>query len=793
MKLISSVTLFYSNISDHSNALILITRYFLAIGLLIFIIGISFGQKGKVFGIIRLNDQPTEFVTVHLKNTDKGTTSDEHGFYDVELEYGIHTLVIQMIGIETQEHEVNIQEFQPNIKLDIDLIESAHQVNEVVVTGTKTFKRKTDSPVIVNVLDSKTLGNLQVCNMSEGLKFQPGLRVETDCQTCGYTQLRMNGLAGGYSQILINGRPIFSPLMSLYGMELLPVNMIERIEIVRGGGSSLYGTSAIAGTVNVITKLPKKNTYDLSVFNQWINGRANDLLLTANSTWVNAANNAGIAFVMNHRSRASYDANGDNFSELPQLRSTVIGTNIFFKPSSAQKIELSLNKMDEYRLGGEMVNKPAFLAQQSEERDHDIWMGNIDYQLNFNQDNSSFIAFGAFQNTKRKHYTGIFPDENDQILAHITNPPYGYSLNTTIQGGIQINHRLNNFLGGKNVLTIGSEYIFDKINDQISKYRYSIDQNVKDWGSFFQSDWQVIPKINLLSGIRIDQHNLLKGLVWSPRFSVLYKPNVNVQLRMGYGTGFRAPQAFDTDLHIAFAGGGVSRVRLDPNLTRESSKSISASINYDKTSQKMIYGFTLEGFYTDLSDAFILENTGVDSFGNIFLKTNGEAAKVAGITTELRYNLNKKIQLESGLTWQSSTYAKAVNYIQDVTPIRNFIRTPNVYGFANLNGNITKILAMNVNYVYTGKMKLVHFAGAEGVNADQITESRAFSEISAKLSYTIHLHNKYGSDLEVFGGIKNIMNAYQDDFDKGKNRDSNYVYGPSLPRTIYIGFKLKAE
>lgn len=137
-------------------------------------------------------------------------------------------------------------------------IERKLNLEEIVVTGTKTFKRKTESPVIVNIIDSKVLGNLQVCNLSEGLKFQPGLRVETDCQTCGYTQLRMNGLQGGYSQILINGRPIFSPLMSLYGMEQLPVNMIERIEVVRGGGSSLYGSSAVGGTVNVITKLPKK-------------------------------------------------------------------------------------------------------------------------------------------------------------------------------------------------------------------------------------------------------------------------------------------------------------------------------------------------------------------------------------------------------------------------------------------------------------------------------------------------------------------------------------------------------
>ena len=117
---------------------------------------------------------------------------------------------------------------------DINVESSSHDIEQVVVTGTKTFKRQNESPVIVNVIDSRKLQSVQACNLSEGLNFQSGIRVETDCQTCNYTQLRMNGLSGGYSQILINGRPIFSPLIGMYGMDQIPSNMIDRIEIVRG-------------------------------------------------------------------------------------------------------------------------------------------------------------------------------------------------------------------------------------------------------------------------------------------------------------------------------------------------------------------------------------------------------------------------------------------------------------------------------------------------------------------------------------------------------------------------------
>ena len=110
---------------------------------------------------------------------------------------------------------------------------------------------------------------MQACNLSEGLSFQPGVRLETDCQTCNYTQLRMNGLSGGYSQILINGKSIFSPLTGLYGMEQIPSNMIERIEVVRGGGSALYGSSAIGGVVNVITKFSDQNNYSVGYNYIW--------------------------------------------------------------------------------------------------------------------------------------------------------------------------------------------------------------------------------------------------------------------------------------------------------------------------------------------------------------------------------------------------------------------------------------------------------------------------------------------------------------------------------------------
>lgn len=756
------------------------------------IISLGFSQNGNLSGRVCYNNQSLDFINVVLNNGLKSTKTNKNGMYAFKnLPEGKYIVTVSNSFYQTSKKEITINS-AGSVTLNFELIAFQNNLDVVVITGTKTGKRKTQSPVIVNVLDSKTLDNLQVCNLSEGLKFQPGLRVETNCQTCNYQQLRMNGLAGGYSQILINGRPIFSPLMGLYGLEQLPVNMIDRIEVVRGGGSSLYGSSAIGGTVNVITKIPKRDSFELNSFYQNIGGQTSDYLINGNASFVSKNKDAGVSLFLTHRERDFFDANGDNYSEIPKIENNSIGANLFFKPTDNQKIELSISNLNEYRFGGEMVDKPAYLTQQSEERKHKIWLGSLDYQYNFKDQKSSLITYAAWQNTDRTHYTGIIPDEEPALQNHLENPPYGMSKNQTLQGGLQFNYRLDAFLKGSNVITIGTEYISDKVFDEIKSYNYVVDQHTKDFGSFAQSDWEILPSLNLLSGVRMDVHNLVDNVVFSPRFALLYKLKTNTQFRLSYGTGFRAPQAFDTDLHVAFAGGGVSRVIYDPNLKEERSKSWSASVNYDKPTENFIFGFTLEGFYTHLQDAFILENSGSDAFGEIFEKQNGDGATVQGITVELRANLEQKIQFESGFTFQSSKFQNAVTYIEGVAPTRDFLRTPNQYGFANLTMNASKKLKLNLNYVFTGTMKISHFAGAPNQITDEFLNTPTFSEVNSKIGYTIP-SKKYDMNFEIYGGLKNMLNRYQNDFDIGKNRDSNYVYGPAFPRTVFFGLKISSD
>ncbi|WP_346855668.1 TonB-dependent receptor [uncultured Draconibacterium sp.] len=746
-----------------------------------------------IIGHVVSKGEHIPFVNIYLEGTNYGTATDVTGHYMlIDLPTGEFTLVAKMVGYKLGKKQVVLKAGE-TVEVKFDLEEDVIHMDEVVITGTKTFKRQTESAVIVNVLDGKTIDKVAAQTISESLSFQPGLRMETDCQTCNYTQLRMNGLGGAYSQILINSRAVFSPLTGLYGLEQLPTALVERIEVVRGGASALYGSSAIGGTVNIITKVPQRNSYEVTSNNTIIGADALDYNVNATLTALSQKRNAGMAMYAFHRNRDAYDANGDNFSELPEITNNSFGINSFFQLDEDQKIEANFSATNEYRYGGEQIEGPAYIAKQSEERTHDIIMGGIDYSYNRSM-NTGFVVYTAGQYTKRKHYTGIAPDGGDELQDFNNAPPYGHSKNYTYQFGAQLNHAVNNFVGaGTNILTFGAEFVTDDVYDQIEAYDYLIDQTTNNFGAFVQSDWSITQKTTLLAGIRADKHNFVDDLILNPRVSLLLKPNLNTQLRLSWSTGFRAPQAFDADMHIAFAGGGIQTIKLAEDLEAERSQSVSTSLNWDKPSEKHIYGFTLEGFYTQLKDAFILEETGTDESGNsVMEKRNGGNSYVYGATFEARTNLNRKLQIEAGFTLQKSRYEEEVIWSEELSGTKDYLRTPNAYGYYTLSWTPTQRFSASLSGVYTGTMLVPHYglAGDAGtIDEDVLFESPAFMETNIKLGYTINL-KRIDSSIEFFGGVSNLFDDYQDDFDSGKNRDSGYIYGPAKPRSVFFGVKL---
>ncbi|MET6997078.1 TonB-dependent receptor [Chitinophaga defluvii] len=746
--------------------------------LLLLLSASAIAQNGSVKGKVTANGAPVPYANIILSNTTLGASSGRQGAFEVKnIPPGNYELVVSAIGFQTSTLKLKITADQ-QVTVAVAMNETFAALNEVVVTGTRTSRRRLESPVAVNILDSRTFNITQSNTLSDGLCFQPGLRMETDCQTCNYSQLRMNGMGGAYSQILINSRPVFSSLMSLYGLEQIPSNMIDRVEVVKGGGSVLYGSSAIAGTVNIITKEPKKSSFTVSNNTSLVDGKVPDNFINANVTVVNEDQNAGVSFFASHRNRDAYDANGDGYSEMPKLTNNSFGFNAFLKFDPRNKLELNGWSINEERRGGNKIDEQADKADQSEYRLHNILVGGFNYEHRFRNENTSFSIYGSAQNTKRNHYTG---------MDHVDG--WGKTKNHSFQGGIQVNHTLNDFLGGKNTLTTGIEEQYEYTFDEIKAYDYLIDQKVNLAGAFLQSDWEVTPSFTVLSGLRVNKSNRVKEAIVTPRLSMLYKLGTTTQFRASYARGFKAPQALETDMHMAFANGGVSVIRVSPDLIAETSNSFNASADFNKANEKLIYGFTLDGFYTRLNNVFILEETGTDENGNQqLIRKNGGIATVKGVTLEGRLNYSQRFQLETGVTLQKSVYGDPVAWSTELPGSTKYLRTPEVYGFYTLTILPQSRFNAALSGVLTGPMDIPHFAGAPGIDKDLVKRTSAFLETNLKLSYQFTLKS-IGQDLQFNAGIQNIFNQYQDDFDTGKNRDSNYIYGPGRPRTFFFGFK----
>lgn len=745
----------------------------------------------SLIGSVRSQSGFISYANILFKSDNQsfGLSSNENGFFKLDdISLGEWNVTITAIGMQKIDSIIYID--SSINELNFHLKNLIYDMDQIVVTGTKTFKNKSESAVLVNVIDNLMLSNLHACNLAEGLNFKSGLRLEVDCQTCNYTQLRINGLSGGYSQILINGRPIFSPLAGLYGLEQIPVNMIERLEIVKGGGSALYGSSAVGGVINIITRLPKKNSYSFGYNYNTINNVSSDINFFGNSSVVSQNGNAGLSFFTNLRDRMWYDHNDDNFSELPLIKGRSFGLNLFLIPKNNHKVEFNFGSINSYRYGGEMIDVEPHFALQAEERSHEILVGNIDYQINYNN-KSSLVSYLSTQNTRRDHYTGVRPQLGTYIdLYHLQNPPYGKSESNTSLLGIQYNYELNVF-SKVNLISVGSELSNDDVFDKISAYNYLLDNKVNNASFFIQSDWLLSDDLNLLAGLRLDRNSLIDNDIFSPRASLLYNLNMNMQFRCSFGKGFRAPQAFDTDLHLTFANGGVSRIILDEDLKEERSNSYTLSINYDKPSYNYIYGFTFEFFNTHLEDVFYQEYSGLDEYGQVFIKKNGAEALVRGFSMESRLNIAKKFQLEAAFTIQESAYNKDILYSENLEPTREFLRTPKRYGYFTTYYLFSEIFKISINAVYTGSMNLVHFAGSPNVNFDEYFKTEDFLDMGIRFSITNNF-DRAGVSINSNFGIKNLLNDYQNNFDLFKNRDSNFVYGPASPRVFYIEFILNS-
>lgn len=760
------------------------------------------------------------YVTIRLKGTTIGITTDATGHYFLRnLPVGSFTLEASMIGFKTLTKEVVI-EAKTTQEIDFELEDESVSLNEVVVSANRNETTRRMAPSLVSVIGMKTLETTNSQTLSDGLKFQPGLRVENNCQNCGTTQIRINGLDGPYSQILIDSRPVIGALAGVYNLEQIPTNMIERIEVVRGGGSALFGANAIGGTINVITREPIRNSGEFSHTLSSINATgALENTTTFNASLVNDTRNAGIMVFGQHRLRDGFDMDGDGFSELPQLKNRALGFRSFLKTGVYSKLTMEYQNMHEFRRGGDRFHMQPFEAYITEQVEHYVNGASLKFDKYSANQKNRFSLYTAAQHTDRNSYYGagepyndalpdihpdMTPEETERINNAIANNharknSFGKTTELTYQIGGHYVHSFDDLWFMPADLTTGVEYLGSQLNDESGYRKASISQQTKTASAFLQNEWKTAMWSFLVGG-RVDKHSLVKNAIFSPRLNIRYNPTENVNLRATYSEGFRAPQVFDEDLHVDIAAGEqVIRVLAD-DLHEERSRSVSASADFYYQVNDFQLNTLIEGFYTRLNNPF----TDVKVGNEIRIENDTHGAAVYGINLEGKLAYKSLFDVQAGATLQKSEYDNARKWwepeteeekpLDQVSATRRLMRTPNVYAYFVGTWNVGRNVSATLSGNYTGSMLVPHEAGfgVEGVDRFSkvnVTETTpSFFELNLRAAYTLNIYND--TQLQLNAGIQNLFNAYQKDFDTGAGRASSYVYGPGMPRTFFAGLKV---
>ena len=413
----------------------------------------------------------------------------------------------------------------------------------------------------------------------------------------------------------------------------------------------------------------------------------------------------------------------------------------------------------------------------AEQTKHGINTGGLKFDWFSPDQRHRLNVFASIQHIDRDSYYGAQKDPN----------AYGKTSDLTWVGGAQYVYKFNRCLFMPADLTIGLEYNEDYLKDNMWGYDRITDQTVRIASLYAQNEWKN-QRWGILLGGRLDKHNLINGVIFSPRANLRYNPTKNINLRASYSYGFRAPQAFDEDLHIDNVGGTVSMIRLAEDLRVERSQSVSLSADLYHSWGDWQGNLLIEGFFSDLEDVFALKEIGWENGVLIKERHNESGARVIGGNLEGKIAWKEKLQIQAGVTAQNSQFKEARTWSDegDVPATRKMFRTPDFYGYCTASYNPLRQMKLSLTGTYTGSMLVEHHAGAIADNISVKTPD--FWDLNFKIAYDFRVFRSF--KLQLNAGVQNMLNSFQKDFDSGADRDSGYIYGPTLPRSFFFGIRL---
>lgn len=735
--------------------------------LLLFLPVIAFAQSGRVTGTIKSGTETIGFASIGLEKTSIGTTATASGDFELEeVPAGNYTLLVSVLGYKKFRKSITVKSGL-DTNLQVQLEKDDARLQEVVVTGTMRETYLTESPVPVEIYTPAYFRKNPTPALFEALEIVNGVQPQINCNVCGTGDIHINGMEGAYTMVLIDGMPIMSALSTVYGLSGIPNSLVERIEVVKGPASTLYGSEAVAGLINVITKSPVKAPVATA-----------DVFYTSHKELnadVGMSKRLGAASTIlstNYfRNQDRRDVNNDNFTDIPLQHRVSVFNKWSLARASGKTADMALRYYYEDRFGGELQWTPAFRGGDS--------------------------IYGESVYTRRYEMLGAYqlPTPERVVLSysyndHLQNSVYG---NTIYKGHQRV-------LFGQLVWDKQLTSAFNLLAGTAYRYTYyddntpatgSEDKTDPDYtslpGAFLQGEYKVTPATTLLTGLRYD-YNSDHGSIFTPRFNLKWSPDKDNTLRVSLGNGYRVVNLFTED-HAALTGARtiVIRNELKPE------QSYNASLNYQRYINLSAGYLELEGsaFYTYFTNKIVADFL-TDNDQIIYDNLSGHAiSKGLALDAELAFTFPLKVN--AGITWMD---VYQVNKLTDGGKER--VPQLNAPAFSATFAASYNFKNAGLTLDYTGSIK--------GPMHLPVQENDFRPERSPWFTLqNIQLTKAFANGLEFYGGVKNIFNFMPkhplmrpfDPFDKhvevnnpnNYTFDTEYNYAPLQGRRTFLGVR----
>lgn len=695
---------------------------------------------GALEGHVHSGKNDVPYASVSLLGTSIGVLADSAGRYSIEnIPTGTYEIVVSAVGYKTGQRKISIKA-DTRVTQAFDLASSNMSLDEVVVTGTMKEVSKLDSPVPVDILTPKFLAKNPTPSIFEGLSYVNGVRPQINCSVCNTGDIHINGLEGPYTMVLIDGVPIVSGLATVYGLTGIPNSLIERVEIVKGPASTLYGSEAVGGLINIITKDNKKApVFTADVFAT----DYRELNVDLGAKWTVGEKVSSLFGVNYFNYQNPVDKNGDGFTDLTLQHRISVFNKWQFTDRAGRVSSIAGRYFNEDRWGGQM-------NWERQYRGGDEVYGESIYTRRFE-------LIGAYQLPVKEKLTLQYSFNTHHQNSVYGNTPYKADQN------IAFAQLLWDKTVGRHSLLVGAPFRYNYYNDNTPATSTA---EGKDKASttylpgFFVQDEITMGKSTLLMGARYD-YNSVHGSIFTPRIAWKQKLGQADVLRFNVGRGYRVVNLF-TEEHSALTG--AREVVIMNELKPE--QSWNANLNLVK---KIVTGSSFLNvdaslFYTHFTNR-ILPDYDTDVQKIIYDNLNGYSVS-RGVSLNLDYNFTFPLKLVAGVTLSENFMVE--DNIKTIP-----VLTERVMGVGTASYDWERI-GLTIDYTANlyGPMRL-----------PLLSEEDPRDEYSPVWSIqNIQLTKRIGQKWEVYGGIKNLLNFRPpansiarafDPFDKNVTFDPN--------------------